>query len=547
MFRTFDRNYNPIVLELKPVNDSEEAKLYKNDLEETCELIKCDFDMIYEKDTYEETLEMVREYDPVLVIPGTENGVIPATRLANDLNLKTNPIENLDAMTIKNDMHQRLAENNLRHIRGQVVTSIEEAVEFYERENLTSVVIKPNYGAGSVGVRICMNKEEMIENLQELFTMRNLYGNELNELLIQERIDGEEYIVNTVSNNGRHRITTIWKYTKIKTSEGGQVYDNARTINELNLGEANLVEYAYDVADAIGIKYGPVHGEYMIDENGPVLIEVNCRPMGLSMEAEYVDRISGQHETDSALDSYLNPEKFEYEMKKGYKLYAHGVIKTLIVPKDIIAVSSPIQYISQELKSHYKIKLGFVNPKQKILKTQDLETAGGTLYLVHEYGYQLIKDLELIRNIEKNAFQLVLSEDKKNGEIDYENMNEDIKFMSDKIKGYGTCLLVSDYEYDDIGLIQTSPDKVEDITGHYDSVIINLNKSIMDINDDEIVNLFLKIFKKVKVGGLIFIPKTTFDFMPNSRLGAEALLKILDLKIELPLHNLPRMIIASKH
>ena len=172
-------------------------------------------------------------------------------------------------MTIKNDMHQRLAENNLRHIRGQIVTSTEEALEFYERENLTSVVIKPNYGAGSVGVRICMNKEEMIENLQELFTMRNLYGNELNELLIQERIDGEEYMVNTVSNNGRHRITTIWKHHKVKSSEGGPVYDNATTVNKLNLGEANLIEYAYDVADAIGIKYGPVHGEYLIDKNGP--------------------------------------------------------------------------------------------------------------------------------------------------------------------------------------------------------------------------------------------------------------------------------------
>ena len=131
------------------------------------------------------------------------------------------------------------------------------------------------------------------------------------------------------------------------------------------------------------------------------------------MEAEFLDRISGQHETDSSLDSYLNPEKFEYEMKKGYKLYAHGVIKALIVPKDIIAVSSPIQYISQELKSHYKTILGFENPKQKLSKTQDLETSAGRVYLVHEYGYQVIKDLELLRNIEKNAFQLVLSEHNK--------------------------------------------------------------------------------------------------------------------------------------
>ena len=542
-----DRNYNPIVLEMKPLNDSKEAKRYRKNLLETYEQIQCDFDLIYEKDTYEETLEMVREYDPLLVVPGNEQGVILATRLANDLNLKTNPIENIDAMTIKADMHKRLAENNLRHIRGQVVTTIEEAVEFYERENLTSVVVKPNYGAGSVGVRICMNREEMIENVQELFNMRSFYGNELNDLLIQERIDGEEYVVNTVSCNGRHRITTIWKYHKTKTAEGGQIYDYDTTVNELDLGEANLVEYAYDVADAIGIKYGLVHGEYMIDEKGPVLIEVNCRPMGLSLDAEYVDRISGQHETDSSLDSYLNPEKFEYEMKRGYKLYAHGIVKSLIVPKDIIAVSSPINYISQELKSHYKTSLEFVNQRQEISKTQDLETAGGTLYLVHEDPYQIIKDVNLLRNIEKHAFQLVLSEHNKKTEIDYERMCEDVRYMSENIKGYGTCLLVSDYNFDDVNLPQVEPDKLDEVNGNFDCVVINLNKSIINTNDAKIVSLFLKIFKKVKVGGLIFIPKTTFEFMPNSRLGAEALLKILDLKIELPLHNIPRMIIASKH
>jgi hypothetical protein len=34
--------------------------------------------------------------------------------------------------------------------------------------------------------------------------------------------------------------------------------------------------------------------------------------------------------------------------------------------------------------------------------------------------------------------------------------------------------------------------------------------------------------------------------MPNARLGAEALLKVLDFKIELPIHKMNRMVIASK-
>ena len=49
--------------------------------------IEYDFDLIHEKDTYEETLEMVRELDPLLIVAGNERGVILTTKLSNDLNL----------------------------------------------------------------------------------------------------------------------------------------------------------------------------------------------------------------------------------------------------------------------------------------------------------------------------------------------------------------------------------------------------------------------------------------------------------------------------
>ena len=45
--------------------------------------------MIYEKDSYEETLEAVKKFDPLLVLPGNEHGVILATKLANDLGMQS--------------------------------------------------------------------------------------------------------------------------------------------------------------------------------------------------------------------------------------------------------------------------------------------------------------------------------------------------------------------------------------------------------------------------------------------------------------------------
>jgi D-alanine-D-alanine ligase-like ATP-grasp enzyme len=542
-----DRNYNPIILEMKAFGDSEEALAYHEEVKAEYDLIENEFDLIYEKDTYEETLEMVREYNPLLIVAGTEDGVILATRLANDLDLLCNPIENIDALTLKDEMQNKLAENGIRSIKGKVVRSVEEAIEYYDEEGFHGVVVKPVYSAASVGVRLCSNRQEMIEAVKEVFNLTGVYGNDLNELVIQERINGQEYVVNTVSCDGVHRVTMIWKYNKIKTAEGGNVYDYDETINELGIGEAELVEYAYDVADALGVKYGPVHGEYMIDEKGPVLIEVNCRPHGGNLDAKFLDKISGQHETDSALDSYLNPEKFNLERLKGYRLFAHGVVKTFIVPKNLIARSSPMNSIGVNLKSFFKTDLNSIQSPQTFSKTQDLETAGGNVYLAHEDPNQLQQDVDFLRDIEKRAFQLVLSEELHDDKvIDNDGIFNGINSLINEIKPYGTSLLVTENVFDDLMVSQVSADEIDGIKGNFDCIVINLNESIACMKDEEIAKLFLAIFDKVKFGGLIFIPKTTYDFMPNARLGAEALLKVLDFKIELPIHKMNRMVIASK-
>ena len=246
-----DRNCNPIVLEMKPFGDSEDALIYQEEVKREYEFIENDFDLIYEKDTYEETLEMVRKFDPVVIVPGTEDGVILATKLANDLNLLCNPIENIDAITLKNEMQNRLAKNKSAFNQGQVVRSLDEAIEYYDKENLKEVVVKPVYSAASVGVRLCSDRQEMIDAVKEVFNLTGVYGNELTELVIQERINGQEYVVDTVSCNGIHRVTLVWKYNKVKTSEGGNIYDYDITVNELGIGEAELVEYAVKISENI--------------------------------------------------------------------------------------------------------------------------------------------------------------------------------------------------------------------------------------------------------------------------------------------------------
>lgn len=542
-----NRGYNPVVLHLKD-SDTEDGKKFGEHVLEEYKLIPFEFDMIYEKDTFEETVEEVKKFDPLLIVPGNERGVILATKLSNELGLLGNSIENLDAMTLKNEMHKRLAERGLRSIKGKVVHSLDEALEFYDSENLKEVVIKPTYSAGSTSVRICLDREEMIDSINQLFDNVNYYGDEIDELLIQERINGIEYIVNTVTHKGIHRVTLVWKYNKVKTAEGAIVYDSCETVNELSLGEAEMIEYAYKVADALEIQYGPVHGEYMIDEKGPVLIEVNCRPCGGGMPATFLDRISGQHETDSILDSYLKPKCFFDELIKRYKLYAHGTLKFFITPKNMIVRSSPIVNIEKKLKAFHDSSLINTTYQDMIFKkTEDLNTAAGYVFLVNEDKAKVDHDLNFLRDVERNAFSLILSDDIILPKLkeDNEYLNEIIPMIK-KIEKHGTGIIVTDQFSDDVDIFQIDYTKLDDVNTNFDYVIVNLNKSLIDKNEADKVQIILNALVKVKSGGFIFVPKNTYQLMSSGRKGIEALIKVLNYKIELPPHYINGVIIASK-
>ncbi|WP_407377692.1 hypothetical protein [Methanobrevibacter sp.] len=61
-----NRGYRPVILELQP--GEMDAQEYKKKVQSNYERIEYDYDLIYEKDEYSETLEMVRELNPLLVV-----------------------------------------------------------------------------------------------------------------------------------------------------------------------------------------------------------------------------------------------------------------------------------------------------------------------------------------------------------------------------------------------------------------------------------------------------------------------------------------------
>ena len=273
------RGFDPILLE-RFVPESERAKeravndaayAFNGDPHPT---------VLTAKEDYAETLEMIRALSPLLVLPGSDTGIELAARLSEDLRLKGNPFSIFPAMRDKLTMQETLKAAGLRSIESRAVASEEEALDFFRALSGRKAVMKPSRAAASSHVFLCGSEAETRRAYRAVDAFVRKRKNTAEKIVAQEYIDGEEYALDTVSCGDRHAALFGMKYKKRLCEGYGKIYDTDFYFSPDGESARALVNYAFRVLDCLGIVYGPVHGEFMVDEKGPVLVEVNCRPAG---------------------------------------------------------------------------------------------------------------------------------------------------------------------------------------------------------------------------------------------------------------------------
>ena len=403
------RGYEPVILE-SYIPEGYARRLMDEERKIKYSRIDYPITIIKENPDYEVTLREIQSLDPLLVLVGGEEGVIIGTRLADDLNLPGNPYKNIAKMTQKSVMHNTLKEAGLRYIQGEEVNSVKDCLSFLEKTENEDIVLKHVHGVASVGVHMIHSKEELIAAFRQEKTAENMFGEKENRLMLQERILGEEYIVNTISRNGVPALTSLFRYYKLKTASGFWVYRGLEGVTEIGNKEKELIEYAFNTVRALGITDGPVHGEYMIDKYGPVLIEANCRVMGGSVPSGFLDKMLGYHETSVVLDSMLDPDFHRAFQQKPYHPIRKGYIKDFYSKKDKDISSSGIVPILINMKSFYSGWVNNAGLTDKIKETIDLETETGCVYLIHDDSEITKKEFEILMLIEEKYPELLHSD-----------------------------------------------------------------------------------------------------------------------------------------
>ncbi|MBW4503329.1 MAG: ATP-grasp domain-containing protein [Scytonema hyalinum WJT4-NPBG1] len=357
-----------------------------------------------------EVVNKLRELRPRCILPGCESGVELADAIAplvvEDL---ANVPEKASARRHKGDMAAAVAQAGLPII-AQICTNDADEVEkwLYQADLIgRDLVIKPPKSASTDGVTKVPSCEDWRKIFNEMLGKHNRLGILNDKLLVQEYTAGVEYVIDTISYEGKHSISDICRYHKIDNGQYMAIYDSMEWLPPTIPVYDQIVDYACGVLDAVGMRFGTSHLEVMLTERGPRLIEIGTRPHG-GGHPRFCRVATGDSQVDRAVRYFTR----KGSIPDSFKLITHVLVVFLICRAEGTVSNAEIFDGVRELHSHHFSVINIRN-NDWLEPTKDLFASLklGFVVLAHEDRSQIMADYKLIRTLEQ---QLKLNTKKTN-------------------------------------------------------------------------------------------------------------------------------------
>jgi biotin carboxylase len=383
--------------------------------------------LTHEANHLEETLQALlaatNNMNIVAVMCGSEFGVVLEDQIANGLNaklgvtyLKGSGIPNVQTKIDKHIQANLIRAAGLNAVRETLARTEDDVQRFLKMEQPpgsttapTAFVVKPQTGAGSVGVTFCNSEQAVKDAFHTILAGEHKahVGDKYRHyseagVLIQEYLAGTEYIVNAVVRNGVVKTTAMWKYDK-RPYNGASFLCFSKELQVVSDEHCEeILEYTEKVLHAIGFQSGAIHAEIMYTNRGPVLVEVNCRLHGGNGAwVTPAHLCMGYDQLSILVDVYLNNGKvFDTLPSKPLvsQNYCHQV-KMRSHVQGILKCVIPSQWERiQALPSYYE-HFFTVQPGDKILISIDMPSIPGEITLIHKDKDVLAADYALLNEI----------------------------------------------------------------------------------------------------------------------------------------------------
>lgn len=359
------------------------------------ELIESDFiDVVPIQDDLEDVL---RKYDPLGIVPGTESGVPLADRLSAALtpDKANDPAKSLSRLH-KAHMQKALVEAGVPAIETLDASSEEEVEQWLHEKSLhdTPLILKPPIASGSDKVFHISARGEWKQALHRILSEPCwMTGQKSPTAVVQEQAIGTEYAVGTVSAHGRHYLSHIIKYNKTSSGDRKTVFDHVEFVPYEPETHGDLFEYTKRSLDALGIRWGAAHNEIMLTQNGPRLIETGARMLG-GPTVSFSREATGSSQADKLAEAYVegDVQAKQYTFKK--------TVVPVFLRSPIAGVISNAEALDgiSKLPTLYEKHIWFENGS-KVPQTVDYLTSIGIVALSGDRE-QIFRDYARIREME---------------------------------------------------------------------------------------------------------------------------------------------------
>ena len=244
---------------------------------------------------FEGTCAVVEKYGvDAIVTAATDKPLVMMARVAEKYGFPFYSIETAQWSTDKYQMKQRFLEGNVPCARGRLIAKAEEADDLYY-----PLIVKPRDNSGSRGVKLCRNKEELQEAMQEA-----LQYSHLDTVLVEEYIEGQEYSIEGLHYDGKSEVI---QFTEKTTTEFPYNVELAHkqpanlTENQKN----DIRELVSKIAKCMHFENCPSHTELKINERGIFIIETSPRLGGDYITSTLVPLSTGINMEDQLLNIAL--------------------------------------------------------------------------------------------------------------------------------------------------------------------------------------------------------------------------------------------------
>ena len=236
----------------------------------------------------EGVLALAKKYDICGIITDqTDLPVRTVAYVANKLNLPGNDYAVARIFTDKSLMREKCKEIGVKTVGYKLCHSLDDAVEFFNSVK-RDVIVKPVDNQGSKGV----SKVSSLDELEIKFNEAMEYSRS-NGVLLEEFIVGREFVVEGICSNYQFKnlccgdteyfdIPDVFSASKreFPSTASQEIVERVLKTNE-------------KIVKGFGLKQGITHGEFILDGEDVILLEIAARGGGVFISSDLIHLQTG--------------------------------------------------------------------------------------------------------------------------------------------------------------------------------------------------------------------------------------------------------------